>query len=209
VDNSLAQDRRWLMDLFKAMIPLQKKWVSHPVIYDEKVLKLAAEAGCWYVYQAIFDTSSVIRDRIKMLKNNGIGIEGTIIIGTDDQDEDNIKRLVDFLIENELDMAEFTILTPFPHTRIRAQFEKEGRILSNSWSDYTCDKVVFQPKHMTSAKLQELYHYAWETFYANSGYQLKMADLFLKVVKKEMKDGTYRRYNPRKQKGFNKKASVE
>lgn len=209
VDNSLAQDRRWLMDLFKAMIPLQKKWVSHPVIYDEKVLKLAAEAGCWYVYQAIFDTSSVIRDRIKMLKNNGIGIEGTIIIGTDDQDEDNIKRLVDFLIENELDMAEFTILTPFPHTPIRAKFEKEGRILSNSWRDYTCDKVVFQPKRMTIAKLQELYHYAWETFYANSGYQLKMADLFLKVVKKEMKDGTYRRYNPRKQKSFNKKASVE
>jgi hypothetical protein len=62
---------------------------------------------------------------------------------------------------------------------------------------------------MTSAKLQELYHYAWETFYANSGYQLKMANLFLKVVKKEMKDGTYRRYNPRKQKSFNKKASVE
>ena len=198
VDNSLAQDRQWIMALLKAMIPLKKKWVSHPVIYDEKILELAAEAGCWYVYQAIFDTSDVIRDRIKMLKSHGIGIEGTIILGTDDQNEDDIKRLVDFLIENELDMAEFTILTPFPHTPIRAQFEKEGRILSNSWSDYTCDKVVFQPKHMTPQKLQELYHYAWRTFYADSGEQLKMADLFLKVVKKEMEDGTYRRYNPRK-----------
>jgi hypothetical protein len=35
-----------------------------------------------------------------------------------------------------------------------------------------------------------------------------MADLFLKVVKKEMEDGTYRRYNPRKRKGFNKKLSA-
>jgi len=208
VDNSLAQDRQWIMELLKAMIPLKKKWVSHPVIYDEKILELAADAGCWYVYQAIFDTSDVIRDRIKMLKSHGIGIEGTIILGTDDQNEDDIKRLVDFLIENELDMAEFTILTPFPHTPIRAQFEKEGRILSNSWSDYTCDKVVFQPKHMTPQKLQELYHYAWRTFYADSGEQLKMADLFLKVVKKEMEDGTYRRYNPRKRTGFNKKLSA-
>lgn len=208
VDNSLAQDRQWIMELLKAMIPLKKKWVSHPVIYDEKVLDLAADAGCWYVYQAIFDTSNVIRDRIKMLKNHGIGIEGTIILGTDDQNEDDIKRLVDFLIENELDMAEFTILTPFPHTPIRTQFEKEGRILSNSWSDYTCDKVVFQPKHMTPQKLQELYHYAWRTFYADSGEQLKMANLFLKVVKKEMEDGTYRRYNPRKRTGFNKKLSA-
>jgi radical SAM superfamily enzyme YgiQ (UPF0313 family) len=208
VDNSLAQDRQWIMELLKAMVPLKKKWVSHPVIYDEEVLELAADAGCWYVYQAIFDTSNVIRDRIKMLKSHGIGIEGTIIIGTDDQNEDDIKRLVDFLIENELDMAEFTILTPFPHTPIRAQFEKEGRILSDSWSDYTCDKVVFQPKHMTPQKLQELYDYAWRTFYADGGYQLKMADLFLKVVKKEMDDGTYRRYNPRKRKGFNKKLSA-
>jgi len=208
VDNSLAQDHRWIMELLKAMIPLKKKWVSHPLIYDEKVLELAAEAGCWYVYQAIFDTSTVIRDRIKMLKNHGIGIEGTIILGTDDQNEDDIRRLIDFLIENELDMAEFTILTPFPHAPIRAQFEKEGRILSNSWSDYTCDKVVFQPKHMTPQKLQELYHYAWRTFYADSGYQLKMADLFLKVVKKEMEDGTYRRYNPGKRRGFNKTLST-
>ena len=208
VDNSLAQDRHWITELLSAMIPLKKKWVSHPVIYDDKVLELAADAGCWYVYQAIFDTSNVIRDRIKMLKNHGIGIEGTIILGTDDQTEDDIKRLVDFLLENELDMAEFTILTPFPHTPIRTQFEKEGRILSNSWSDYTCDKVVFQPKHMTPQKLQELYYYAWDTFYANSGHQLKMADLFLKVVKKEMGDGTYRRYDPKKRKGFNKRSSA-
>ena len=202
VDNSLAQDRRWLIDLFSAMIPLKKKWISHPILYDEKVLQLAAEAGCWYVYQAVVDTSEVIRDRIKMLKDQGIGIEGTILLGTDDQDEDDIKRLVGFLIENELDMAEFTILTPFPHSPIRAKFEREGRLLSSNWLDYTCDKVVFQPRCMTPHKLKELYHYAWNTFYADGGYQLKMGDLFMKVIKKEVADGTYRRYNPRKKRVF-------
>ena len=208
VDNSLSQDRQWLMDLFREMAPLKKKWVSHPIIYDPQVLKLAAEAGCWYVYQAIFDTSDVIRDRIAMLKNYGIAIEGTIILGTDDHDENYIKRLVDFLIETNLDMAEFTILSPFPHTPIRTQFENEGRILSNNWEDYTCDKVVFQPKRMSPQKLQELYHYAWNTFYADSGYQLKMANLFLKVAKKEIADGTYRRYNPRKRRAFKKETSA-
>jgi radical SAM superfamily enzyme YgiQ (UPF0313 family) len=208
VDNSLSQDRQWLVDLFKAMAPLKKKWVSHPIIYDDEILKLAAEAGCWYVYQAVFDTSDVIRNRIKMLKDHGIGIEGTIILGTDDQDEDAIKRLVDFLIEIELDMAEFTILTPFPHSPIRATFEKEGRILSNNWRNYSCDKVVFQPRRMTPQKLQELYHYAWETFYADSGYQLKMGNLFIKVIKREMEDGTYRRYDLRKRNGFERKTAA-
>ncbi len=186
VDNSLAQDKDWLRELFTAMIPLKKNWVSHPILDDDEILDLAAEAGCWYVYQAIFDTSDVIRNRIQRLKDHGIGVEGTIILGTDDQDEDCIKRLVDFLLEIDLDVAEFTILTPFPHSPIRAQMEREGRILSNDWSDYTADKVVFQPKQMTPEKLQELYYYAWDTFYADGGQQLKMGELFTKGIMKEV-----------------------
>ncbi len=196
VDNSLAQDRQWLKDLFTAMAPLKKKWVSHPILDDDEILKLAADAGAWYVYQAVFDTSEVIRNRIRRLKEHGIGIEGTIILGTDDQDEDYIKRLVDFLLEVELDVAEFTILTPFPHSPIRAKLAQEGRILSNDWSRYTADQVVFQPKRMTPEKLQELYYYAWDTFYAGGGHQLKMGELFKNVIKREIEDGTYRRYNP-------------
>ena len=204
VDNSLAQDRQWLLDLFKAMEPLKKKWVSHPILDDEKVIKAAADAGAWYVYQAVFDTSDTIRNRVKRFKDHGIGVEGTIILGTDDQSEDDIKRLVDFLMEIDLDVAEFTILTPFPQSPIRRQMEKEGRILSNDWLKYTADKVVFQPKQMTPEKLQELYYYAWDTFNSDSGHQLKMGELFKKVIRREMDDGTYHRYNPRKSRIFKK-----
>ncbi|NIQ93110.1 MAG: radical SAM protein [Desulfuromonadales bacterium] len=207
VDNSLAQDRQWLKDLFTAMAPLKKKWVSHPIKDDEEILKLAADAGAWYVYQAVFDTSDVIRERIKRLKDHGIGVEGTIILGTDDQDEDDIKRLVDFLLEVELDVAEFTIMTPFPQSPVRAQLEKQGRILSNDWIDYTADKVVFQPKQMTPEKLQEMYYYAWDTFYEGSGHQLKMGELFKKVIRKEIDDGTYRRYDKRTRRSFKKEAA--
>ncbi|HEX2965646.1 MAG TPA: hypothetical protein VHO84_07665 [Syntrophorhabdaceae bacterium] len=204
VDNSLAQDRQWLIELFTALKPLKKKWVSHPILDDEEVIRMAAEAGCWYVYQAIFDTSDVIRDRIKRLKDNGIGVEGTILLGTDGQDEDYIKRLVDFLLQIKVDMAEFTVLTPFPHSPIRQQFEREGRILSNDWSNYTADKVVFRPKHMTPEKLQELYYYAWDTFYGENGYQLKMAELFRNIIRREMEDGTYHRYDAKKKRAFKK-----
>jgi radical SAM superfamily enzyme YgiQ (UPF0313 family) len=205
VDNSLAQDKQWLKDLFTAMAPLKKKWVSHPILADDEILKLAADAGAWYVYQAVFDTSDVIRNRIRRLKEHGIGVEGTIILGTDEQSEDDIKRLVDFLLEVELDVAEFTILTPFMHSPIRAQMEREGRILSNDWSRYTADKVVFQPKQMTPEKLQELYYYAWDTFYAGSGHQLKMGELFKQVIRREMDDGTYRRYDPKRRRAFKKR----
>jgi radical SAM superfamily enzyme YgiQ (UPF0313 family) len=199
----MAQDKQWLLELFEAMKPLKKKWVSHPLLDDDEVLKAAADAGAWYVYQAVFDTSDVIRDRIKRLKDFGIGVEGTIILGTDDQSADDIRRLVDFLIEVELDVAEFTILTPFPHSPIRAQLAKEGRLLDNSWGDYTADKVVFQPKQMSVETLQDLFYYAWDTFNADGGYQLKMGKLFKQVIAREMEDGTYRRYDTKRSRRFN------
>ncbi len=208
VDNSLAQNKAWLIELFTAMKPLNKKWVSHPLMDDDQVLKLAAQAGCWYVYQAVFDTSDVIRNRIKRLQDHGIGVEGTILLGTDDHDENYIKTLVDFLMQIKLDLAEFTILTPFPKSPIRKKYKDENRILSNNWIDYTCDKAVFQPKKISCEKLEELYNYAWDTFYSNGGYQTRMGELFFKVMKKEILDGTYRKYNPRKKRSFKKAASL-
>ncbi|MFO7596624.1 MAG: radical SAM protein, partial [Desulfocurvibacter africanus] len=84
----------------------------------------------------------------------------------------------------------------------------QGRILSNDWSKYTCDKVVFQPKQMTPEKLQELYYWAWDEFYAEGGYQLKMGNLFKQVIRREMDDGTYRRYNPRQGRVFKREKSA-
>jgi len=203
VDNSLAQDDKWEKELFRALIPLKKKWISHPIKDDDEILDLAAEAGCWYVYQAVFDTSDHIRKRVRRLKERGIGVEGTIILGMDDHDEDYIKRLIDFLLEIELNLAEFTILTPFPHTPIRAELEKEKRILHNDWIRYTGADVVFQPAKMSVDALQKMFFYAWDTFYSGCSQNLQMAKLFLKVIEKEKVDGTYKG-NRHRRAGWNK-----
>ncbi len=73
--------------------------------------------------------------------------------------------------------------------------EKDGRILHNNWIEYTADKVVFQPSKMTPDELQDMYYYAWDTFYADSGYELKMGQLFQNVIMREIADNTYKRYD--------------
>ena len=191
VDNSLAQDTQWEKDLFKAMIPLKKNWCSHTIEDKPEVLDLAAQSGAWYVYQAIFDTSDYIRKRIERYHDFGISVEGTILLGMDNQTEDDIKRLIDFLLEINLDLAEFTVLTPFPHTKAYDDLKKEQRILSYDWNDYNAGKVVFRPKHMPPERLQELYHYAWDSFYREETQEQKMFKLIMKVIEKEMEDGTY------------------
>jgi radical SAM superfamily enzyme YgiQ (UPF0313 family) len=192
VDNSLAQDEDWEKDLFREMIPLKKKWCSHPIEDKPEVLDLAARAGAWYVYQAIFDTSDYIRERIKRYHDHGILVEGTILLGMDTHTEDYIKRFVDFLLEIQLDIAEFTVLTPFPHTRAFDEFQEQNRILTYDWDEYSADKVVFQPKHMLPEKLQELLQYAWDTFYQDEPQTVKMFKLFQHVIAKEKEDNTHR-----------------
>ncbi len=192
VDNSLAQDTKWEMDLFREMIPLKKKWCCHPIEDKPEVLDLAARAGAWYVYQAVFDTSDYIRERIKRYHDHGIAVEGTILLGLDEHTEDDILRLVDFLLEVELDLAEFTVLTPYPHTKAWDDLHRQGRIFSFNWDDYGASKVVYHPKHMTAERLQEMLQYAWDAFYRDEPQEFKMFRLFQKVVGMEMADGTHR-----------------
>ncbi len=193
VDNSLAQDKQWEKDLFREMIPFKKKWCSHPIEDDDEVLDLAAQAGAWFVYQAVFDTSDYIRNRVKRYHDHGIAVEGTILLGTDDHTEDDIKRLIDFLLEINLDLAEFTVLTPFPHTKAYDDMLRQNRIIDHDWNNYNAGKVVIQPKQMTPEKLQELYYYAWDTFYKEETQTEKMFKLFQQVIMKEIADGTYTR----------------
>lgn len=195
VDNSLAQNTQWEMDLFREMIPLKKKWISHTIEDDPKVLDLAAQAGAWYVYQAVFDTSDYIKERVKRYHDHGIGVEGTILLGLDNQTEDDIKRLIDFLLEIDLDLAEFTVVTPFPHTKVYDDFMRQGRIFDNNWDNYNAGKVVYTPKNMSAERLQELYNYAWDTFYKDESQEQKMFNLLTKVVMREMEDGTFRSRN--------------
>jgi radical SAM superfamily enzyme YgiQ (UPF0313 family) len=201
VDNSLAQDKKWEEELFKAMIPLKKQWISHTIDDDPKILDLAAQSGAWYVYQAVFDTSDYIKERIKRYHEHGIGVEGTILLGLDNQTEDDILRLIDFLLEIELDLAEFTVLSPFPHTKAYDDLVRQNRIFDHDWDHYNAGQVVYHPKNMTPERLQELYEYAWKTLYKDESQEEKMFKLFTTVMLREMEKGTY---IPRKRELINK-----
>lgn len=192
VDNSLAQDKEWEKELFRMMIPFKKNWCSHTIDDDPEILDLAAQAGAWYVYQAVIDDSDYIRRRIQHYHDFGIAVEATVLLGMDDQTEDDILRLVDFLLEVNLDLAEFTVLTPFRHTKVWDDMERDGRIIDRDWNHYNAGRVVFKPRHMSPERLQELYHYAWEKFYEHETQEQKMFKLIMRVIERERKQGTYR-----------------
>ena len=182
VDNSIEQNRQYEEELFRNLKGMGKRWISHPISPQPRLLELARDSGCWYVYHAVFSISDKIKDRIKMYHDHGIGVEGTIMFGLDHHDEDFILRLIDFLLTIDLDLAEFTVLTPFPHTQVWEQLESEGRIFDRDWRHYNAAQVVYQPRLISPERLQELYHEAWEAFYGKEPQTLRMAKLFTKVM---------------------------
>ena len=181
VDNSLAQDTQWELDLFREMIPLKKNWCSHTIEDKPEVLDMARQAGAWYVYQAVFDTSDFIKERIKRYHDHDIAVEGTILLGMDNHDEEYVKRLIDFLLEIDLDRGIYR-----PHTVSHTKAGRHGQAEADHrprWNNYNAGRVVYRPKLLSPGVLQELYYFAWSV-YQDEPQQYKMFRLIQKVVER-------------------------
>ena len=63
-----------------------------------------------------------------------------------------------FVRESGLDSVSFTIMTPYPGTELRHDYEAQGRLLPNvPWSLYDTAHVVFKPAQMTVEQLRRGY----------------------------------------------------
>ncbi|MHC4777038.1 MAG: B12-binding domain-containing radical SAM protein, partial [Planctomycetota bacterium] len=181
IDNCLRQNESYQREFFTALKDLNLAWVAHPISEEEEILKLAKESGAWYIYQAIDRINDTIRDRIVRFHDHGIGVEGTILLGRDSHDKDFFKRMVDFLLEMKVELAEFTILTPFPNLGLFKKLETEGRILHTDWSKYNTAKAVYKPALMSPEELEEGYRWSWETFYNEDTQMARMAQLHIQA----------------------------
>jgi radical SAM superfamily enzyme YgiQ (UPF0313 family) len=95
---------------------------------------------------------------IKAIQSRGIGVVGLFVFGLDADTPKVFQETWDFVRESGLDNVSFTIMTPYPGTESRMEYEREGRLLPNiSWSKYDTSHVVFQPKNMTVEQLREGY----------------------------------------------------
>ncbi|CEP69528.1 Elongator protein 3/MiaB/NifB [Moorella glycerini] len=185
IDDNIVGHPGYARRLFTelARLPKKIKWFSQGslnIARDEELLQLAAASGCIGLFIGFESLSpgnlkavgkavnrvEEYREAIKKIHDHGIAIEGAFVFGLDEDDESVFERTVKFAQDNRLEAAQFGILTPFPGTPLREALEREGRITSNDWSEYTISKVVFEPKNMSAKTLQEGFNWAWQEFYS-------------------------------------------
>jgi radical SAM superfamily enzyme YgiQ (UPF0313 family) len=181
-DDNIAGNPGSAKELFAAMIPLKKKWVSQcslSIADDPELLDLAARSGCIGLLIGFESISPEVlksigkrvnlhrqyQEAIRKIHARGIHIQGSFIFGFDEDTPESIPATVQFVKENRLTGVNYCRLTPFPGTKLYADLDKEGRIIDRDWSKYDRQNVVFKPRNFSPGDLQEKVFWAYRQTY--------------------------------------------
>lgn len=192
------------IELFNGMISqgMEKKWWMQTSINaadDERVLELAAHAGCMFVFigfETISKTS--LKDMrkginlkigvenykkvVKKFHRFGIGVLGGFIIGNDYESPKYYKELADFLIHSGIDSVQISILTPLPGTGLMAQLQEENRLVykdfPHDWDKYRLSYIVHTPKEVDVDSIYIGDNYIKNRIYSFPAYQYRIFKSF-------------------------------
>ena len=182
VDDNIIADREYALELFRAMTPLRKRWVSQCSVLvadDPELLHLMRAAGCCGLFIGIetasdenltamnkqFNHADSYRERLRKIRGAGIGIVAGMIVGMDGDDTRVFEQTLRFLQATRLDAVQLNILTPLPGTPLYADMAQAGRVTDRDWSHYDYRHVVFHPARMTATELQAGADWLYAQFY--------------------------------------------
>jgi radical SAM superfamily enzyme YgiQ (UPF0313 family) len=182
LDLNLIADLSYARELFNALIPLKLRWaglVTTTIAWDEELLDLAARSGCRGLLIGFesLDQKSLDETRksfnmrkdyrlvIDRIHDRGIAIMGCFVFGFDHDTLETFDRTVDFVMESRLDLPRYAIAVPFPATGLYRRLKAENRILTEDWSLYDGQHVVFEPRNMSPDELLRHTGRAWKKTY--------------------------------------------
>ncbi|HZJ17370.1 MAG TPA: radical SAM protein [Chthoniobacteraceae bacterium] len=185
IDNNLGSRPEYLRALCRGLRPLERIWsaaVTLDVTDDPSLIREMALAGCTGVFigfESLSDSNLAnarkrtprtdeYARRVRLLHDHGIHVNGSFVLGFDDDRRDVFATTAQWIEANRLECATFHILTPYPGTPLFRQMEREERLLHRDWSRYDTSHVVFRPKHMTPAELERGYAWIYQRLFSHT-----------------------------------------
>lgn len=183
VDDNIISNRAYAREFLSRIADLKIRWfaqASMNLARDPEILKLCQKSGCVGVFIG-FETLSPetlaamgkrvnhpneYLETVRRIHDHGIGIDGSFVFGFDTDDDGVFDRTLEFVTKAKLEVAYFSLLTPYPGTRLYHRLEREERLLTKDWSIYDANHVVFKPRSFTPDGLLEEYHRALNEVYS-------------------------------------------
>ncbi len=150
-----------------------------------------------------------IREAFKNAKAAGIETIGFFIIGLPGDTRETMQKTIDFAIELDPMIANFSMMTPYPGTIVYEQVKRNGRFLMQDWEDYVFfdAKARYEMGDLTADLMEEMYRKAYRQFYWRPKYVMRAMqrkDFWLKFGRNARM--AYRTIVPRREKTELKKA---
>ncbi len=143
-------------------------------------------AGCQYIGFGIESTTpeilknlrkgesiEKINQSLRNSKRAGLLVRGFYIIGSPGETAETIKRNIEHAKGMGLDLAQFSIITPYPGTELFEWAERNGYLLTRDWRLYDCSEPVVSLPNLKPADLKYWYQRAFKEFYGRPGYIIK------------------------------------
>jgi anaerobic magnesium-protoporphyrin IX monomethyl ester cyclase len=153
---------------------------SDTLLKNEEMVRKMAEAGAKYIFvgfesrhQKTLDsynkktTGNMARDVSSLLKKHGISVHGSFIIGNVDETREMVCDTIRYAKEINPQAVQFTILTPYPGTRLFD--EVKDRITTRDWDLFDCLHSVIRTDHLGQKELEALMKKAYMSFYLSPG----------------------------------------
>jgi radical SAM superfamily enzyme YgiQ (UPF0313 family) len=175
VDDNIISNRAYAREFLTRIANLNLHWfgqASVNIANEPEILKLCQQSGCVGLFIG-FETLSTetlasvgkrvnrpneYLEVVHKIHDHGIGIDGSFVFGFDTDDAGVFDRTLEFVLKAKLEVAYFSILTPYPGTRLYKRLAEEGRIVTRDWSIYDANHVVYQPKTFTPDDLLAGYY---------------------------------------------------
>jgi anaerobic magnesium-protoporphyrin IX monomethyl ester cyclase len=116
-----------------------------------------------------------IRQAFKNTKAADIETIGFFIIGLPGDTRETMQRTINFAIELDPMIANFSMMTPYPGTAVYQEVKEHGRFLVDDWDDYVFfdQKARYEMGDLTAELVEEMYRKAYRQFYWRPKYVMR------------------------------------
>jgi radical SAM superfamily enzyme YgiQ (UPF0313 family) len=184
LDDDLAADLDFCGELSEAILSsgVKVRWGAQASIglaRNTELLDLATRSGLRTMFigfegidrDALVECNKKNRpgeygELVAKVHKAGAGIEGGFIFGFDSQGPDCFDQTAEFVDKINVDVAHFSILTPYPGTATYARMLADERITTFDWKRYNMYACVYEPARMTAAQLEAGLGRAYRNFYS-------------------------------------------
>ncbi|MCB0214511.1 MAG: radical SAM protein, partial [Anaerolineae bacterium] len=108
-----------------------------------------------------------IRQAFKNAKAVGLETIGFFIIGLPGETEESMEKTIQFACEVDPMIANFSMMTPYPGTKVFEIAKRQGRLLLDDWEDYVFfdGRARYELGDMTAELIERKWKEAYRRFY--------------------------------------------